>query len=279
MGTGAEALRNVRGFLLDLDGVFYWDTRPLPGGREFAALLRQTETPFRFLTNNSTRTQKQYQDKLASLDIQVEEDLVLTSAPATAAYLEETLAPGSRVMVIGRDGLVAALEERGFRITRTDLDVPAVVVGMDVGLTFDMLKWATLAIRAGARFVATNPDETFPSEEGIIPGTGAIIAALEAATGERAFVVGKPESPIFHYALGRLNLPPAATAMVGDRLGTDILGANRAGMPAILVLCGLTSLGEVADSPAQPDLICRDLEELAGLWAEELARRREGRVG
>ncbi|MGQ9584332.1 MAG: HAD-IIA family hydrolase [Anaerolineae bacterium] len=275
MAAGAEVLRGVRGFLLDLDGVFYWDTAPLPGGKEFVHLLQETKTPFRFLTNNSTRTQTQYRRKLATFDIHVEEELVLTSALATTAYLEETLPPGSKVLVIGQDGLLDALRESGFHVTRTDLDVAAVVVGMDTNLTFEMLKRATLAVRAGARFVATNPDRTFPAKEGIIPGAGAIVAALEAGTEQQAFVIGKPEPPIFRYALRQLNLPAGATAMVGDRLETDILGANRAGLVSILLLCGLSSVEDLAASPARPHLVCRDLEELATLWAEEVARRRE----
>lgn len=273
MQRTSDILHEVRGFLLDLDGVFYWDTEPLPGGREFTALLRESGTPFRFLTNNSTRTPAQYQAKLARFGIQVEPESVITSSLATAAYLEETLPRGSKLFVIGQDGLLEALEERGFVLTREDLHVAAVVVGMDTRLTFDHLRRATLAVRAGARFVATNPDRTFPSDEGIIPGNGAIVAALEAATEQQAFVIGKPEAPIFQYALRQLGLPAEQVAMVGDRLETDILGAQRCGLRSVLVLCGLTSPEAAAASPLQPDLVCQDLSELAALWTEELARR------
>lgn len=274
MQQKSQALHAVQGFLLDLDGVFYWDTEPLPGGREFIALLQESGTPFRFLTNNSTRTPVQYQAKLARFGIQVGPETVITSSLATAAYLEETLPPGSKLFVIGQDGLLEALQERGFVLTREDLDVAAVVVGMDTRLTFDHLRRATLAVRAGARFVATNPDRTFPSREGIIPGNGAIVAALEAATEQEAFVIGKPEAPIFRYALRQLGLPAEQVAMVGDRLETDVLGAQRCGLRSVLVLCGLTSAEAAAASPLQPDLVCADLSELAALWAEELARRR-----
>lgn len=275
--TTSQPLREVQGFLLDLDGVFYWDTEPLPGGQEFIALLRESGTPFRFLTNNSTRTPEQYQAKLARIGIHVEPELVITSALATAAYLEEELPPGSKLFVIGQDGLVEALRERGFALTREGLDVAAVVVGMDVHLTFEHLRRATLAVRAGARFVATNPDRTFPSDEGIIPGNGAIVAALEAATEQEAFVIGKPEAPIFQYALRQLRLPAGRVAMVGDRIETDILGARRCGLRSVLVLCGLTSAEAAAASPVQADLVCRDLAELADLWAEELAQREGAR--
>ncbi|MGQ9567578.1 MAG: HAD-IIA family hydrolase [Anaerolineae bacterium] len=274
MSRTSHVLHEVQGFLLDLDGVFYWDTEPLPGGREFIALLRESGTPFRFLTNNSTRTPAQYQAKLARFGIQVEPESVITSSLATASYLEETLPPGSKLFVIGQDGLLEALQARGFLLTREDLDVAAVVVGMDTRLTFDHLRRATLAVRAGARFVATNPDRTFPSDEGIIPGNGAIVAALEAATEQQAFVIGKPEAPIFQHALRQLGLPAGQVAMVGDRLETDILGAQRCGLRSVLVLCGLTSPEAVASSPFQPDLVCADLAELTALWAEELARRR-----
>ncbi|NLE76206.1 MAG: HAD-IIA family hydrolase, partial [Chloroflexi bacterium] len=256
MQPNNRPLRNVQGFLLDLDGVFYWDEDPLPGGAEFMALLQRSGTPYLLLTNNATRTPRQYQQKLARMGISVSTDDVGTSALAAAAFLAEELPPGSRVFVVGQDGLVDALQAQGFVVTSTDTDVAAVVVGMDLGLTWEKLKRATLAIRRGALFIATNPDRTFPDREGIIPGNGAIVAALEAGSEQQALVIGKPETRIFDYALGRLSLPAAYTAMVGDRLNTDIEGAAKAGLPSVLVMCGLTSPEMLAASPVQPTVIC-----------------------
>ncbi len=266
---GFDRLRSIKGFLIDMDGVLYRGSEPIPGAEEFIGSLKQEGAPFLLLTNNSTRTPAQYLAKLARMGIEVEESHIFTSAQAAALYLERMAPPGAKVYIIGEEGLRVALEEKGYLITD---DADFVVVGLDTRLTYDKLKTAALLIRGGAKFIGTNPDKTVPSEEGIIPGNGAILAALEAATGIAPAIVGKPESIIFELALDRLGVGKGEVAIVGDRLETDVLGGHRASLTTILVLSGIASWEELASSPVKPDLVFEDVAHLGRAWLK--ARRR-----
>jgi len=263
--------------IIDLDGVLYRGDQAIVGAKEFVALLQQRGIPFLFLTNNSTRTPGQYVTKLARMGIAIEESDVLTSAQATALYMERIAPPGARAYAIGEEGLRAALGERyttppsppcegGSDIAERGADF--VVVGMDTGLTYEKLRVATLLIRSGARFIATNPDKTLPTEEGLVPGNGAAIAALEAATGVAPFVVGKPEPAIFDLALARMGVGKEGTTVIGDRLETDILGGQRAGLSTILVLSGATSRQELENSSIKPDLVFENVRQLYEVWSK-----------
>jgi len=256
-----DSLRDISAFIIDIDGVLYRGHQVLPGAREFIAFLRKRETPFLLLTNNSTRTPAQYVARLKGMGIPVEEEHIFTSAQATASWLRGIAKPGSRVYLIGMDGIREALLSAGFVIS-DDSAVDFVVVGMDTTVTYEKLKKATLAIRAGARFIGTNPDRSFPSEEGIIPGNGAILAAIEAATDLKPTVIGKPERAIFDAALEKLGSRREETAVIGDRLDTDILGGRRAGLKTILVLSGITDRETLARSPVKPDWVFESLQEL-----------------
>jgi 4-nitrophenyl phosphatase len=254
-----------KSLIIDLDGVLYRGNEPIEGAREFIALLQREEIPFLLLTNNSTRTPGRYVEKLAKMGIVVGESDVLTSAQATALYLERIAPPGARVYAIGEEGLRAALGEK-YILTEDKADF--VVVDMDSELTYEKLRVATLLIRGGAGFIATNPDKTLPTEEGLIPGNGAILAALEAATGVAPFVVGKPEPAIFDLALARMGVGKEGAVVIGDRLETDILGGWRAGLITILVLSGATSRQELENSPVKPDLVFEDVRQLYEVWSK-----------
>ena len=217
-----------------------------------------------FLTNNSTRTPGQHVTKLGKMGIVIEESDDLTSAQATALYMEKIAPPGASVYAIGEEGLRAALGER-YTIAEEGADF--VVVGMDTGLTYEKLRVATLLIRGGAKFIATNPDKTLPTEEGFVPGNGASLAALEAATGVAPFVVGKPEPAIFDLALARMGVGKEGVAVIGDRLETDILGGHRAGLSTILVLSGATSRQELENSSIKPDLVFENVRQLYEVWS------------
>jgi 4-nitrophenyl phosphatase len=258
-----DRLQSIKSLIIDLDGVLYRGDEAIVGAREFVALLQRERIPFLLLTNNSTRTPGQYVTKLTKMGIAIEESDVLTSAQAAALYMERIAPPGARVYAIGEEGLRAALREK-YTIAESEADF--VVVGLDSELTYEKLKTATLLIRGGARFIATNPDKTLPIEEGLIPGSGAIVAALEAATGVAPFVVGKPESAIFDLALARMGVGKEGTAVIGDRLETDILGGRRAGLITILVLSGATSRQELENSPIKPDLVFEDVRQLYEAW-------------
>jgi len=260
-----ETLREIRALLIDMDGVLWRGQAPLPGLTDFFRLLRGRCIAFRLVTNNASQTPDQYVDKLAAMDVQVTPDEIFTSAIATAQYLAAA-APGASVYIIGEDGLRQALLDHGLCLSQGDR-ADFVAVGWDQGLTFRKLTEATLLIRAGAKFIGTNPDLTWPGEQGLLPGNGATLAYLQASTGVAPLIIGKPERPMFDAALAALGADPAHTAMLGDRLETDILGAQNAGLRAILVLTGATNRAVLDVSPVRPDWVFDGIHELAGAWA------------
>lgn len=270
MGLGTDRdLTMLRAFLLDLDGVVYRGDAPLPGAAEFIAALQARRVPFMFVTNNSTRTPAQYVARLARMGLRVDEESILTSALATAAYLADIAPPGTPIYVVGEGGLRRALRERGFVITDDHTVARYVVAGHDTTLTWHKLAGAALAIRRGAPFIATNPDRTLPTEEGLVPGAGAVLAALETATDVSPLVIGKPEVTIFRQALARLGVAPEHAAMVGDRWETDIVGGHRAGLRTIAVLSGATTAEEFAQADPPPDWVFDDLADLLTAYAGE----------
>ncbi len=265
---GQDMLRQLQHLIVDMDGVLYRGDEAIPGTEEFVCFLREQGIGFVLATNNSTRTPQQYVHKLAGMGVTVYANEVLTSAQATASYLVCTAPPGTRVFVVGQDGLWTALREAGFDLVEDDAEY--VVAGMDFTVCYERLAQAALLIRAGARFIGTNPDCTFPSERGILPGAGALLAFLEASTGVTPTVIGKPESAMIEQALALMGAHDATTAMLGDRLETDILAGRRAGLPTLLVLSGVTSRAMLAASEIQPDLVFRDVGHLHSVWREAL---------
>jgi 4-nitrophenyl phosphatase len=260
------ALRDIHALVIDMDGVLWRGDTPMPGLTEFFDLLRDRSIAFRLATNNSSKTPAQYVHKLASLDVHVEPDRILTSAVATARYLAAK-APGALVYVIGEDGVRQALLDHGFRLSdggKADF----VVSGWDHGINFALLSEATLLIRAGATFIGTNPDRTWPSERGLLPGTGATLAYLQAATDVEPLIIGKPERHMFDAALAAMGADPAHTAMLGDRLETDMLGGQRAGLRTILVLTGVSDQAALASSSVEPDWVFQDIQELTDAWRD-----------
>jgi 4-nitrophenyl phosphatase len=262
------SLGSVRGIVLDLDGVVYRGLRPLPGALEFLAALRRRGVPFVFATNNSAHGVGDYVNRLERMGIVVSPEQIVTSAVCAAEYLRNRTDAPDEVFVIGGPGLRAALTEAGFALT----DAPtagAVVVGLDVELTYARLRDACTAIRRGALFVATNRDANLPVEDGMWPGSGAIVAAIETATGKAPVVLGKPEPPLFETALRRLGTLAPQTLMVGDQIATDIVGAARVGMSTALVLSGVSGAEDPASCPVRPNIVVRDLHELSLLMGFE----------
>ncbi len=261
-------LKELQALCIDMDGVLYRGETALPGARAFLAWLTERQFPFLLLTNNSTLDSLSYQQKLAGMGIDVPADQIVTSASATADYLARNYDAQSRVYIIGERGLEDSVAHRGFTITNREPDV--VIVGMDRQLCYEKLRIAGLAIRAGAHFIATNPDRTLPTEAGDAPGAGAIVAALVAATDKAPVVIGKPEPAMLELAIARLGRPPQRTAMLGDRLETDILGGQRLSMPTILVLSGVTKSAPPADADIQPTWVFSGLSELLKAWQRSL---------
>jgi len=264
-----EILRSLCHLIVDMDGVLYRGAQVIPGTPEFLTFLRERGIGFVLATNNGTRTPEQFVAKLAGMGVEVEPAEILTSAQATAGYLAAIAPPGTRVFMVGMDGLRTALHEAGFELVERDPEY--VVAGMDFTICYERLAQATLHIRAGAGFVATNPDLTFPSERGIVPGAGALLALLEAATGVKPRIIGKPETALMEQAMARLGAARDTTAALGDRLETDILAGRRAGICTLLVLSGVTDRPLLARSEIQPDLVFEDVADLRATWKEVLA--------
>jgi 4-nitrophenyl phosphatase len=253
--------RRPRGLLVDLDGVVYHGDRVIPDAPAFFRFLRRQAIPFLLTTNNSTLGPHQYVEKLARMDIAVGEAEVLASADATASYLAQQAPPGARAYVIGEEGLKSSLEAAGFVLAESD--VRYVVVGLDRQLTYEKLTKAVRLVKAGAEFIGPNPDTTLPMDDGVIPGAGSFQAAITAATGVRPLIIGKPEPTMLLIGCERLGARPADTAIVGDRLDTDIIGGMRAGLQTLLVLTGVSTLADVERSEVKPDAIFPDLTALA----------------
>jgi 4-nitrophenyl phosphatase len=255
-------LAQIRALIIDLDGVLWRGDTPLPGLPEFFVLLRKRHLPFLLASNNATTSPETVQAKLRRMGVEVAISEVLTSSEATATYLLGRLTHGAHLYAIGEAPLRSALEHAGFSLQDRADAVEAVVVGLDRQVTWDQLTEATLAIRAGALFVGTNPDVTLPTERGLGPGVGAILAALQAATGAQPMIVGKPEPPMYTQALARLHASPGWTLALGDRVETDVLGGKRAGLLTGLVLTGVTRRQDLPRAAVQPDWVFEDLPEL-----------------
>jgi 4-nitrophenyl phosphatase len=256
----------ISALLIDLDGVLYRGNTALPDAAQFIAWLRRRGLAFRLVTNNATLTPQQYVGKLAGMGIEVEAREVFTSALATALFLRREGADGHTAYAIGETGLLSALDGAGIRITDTNPDW--VVAGLDRTLTYEKLTTAVLAINAGARFVGTNPDTSLPTERGLLPGAGAIQAAITTATGVTPTVVGKPQPLMSQLALEDIGRTVDETAMLGDRLNTDIQGAAAVGMRSILVLTGVSTRADLAVSAVQPDEVVDTLGDLMSAWPD-----------
>lgn len=254
-------LNSISALILDMDGVLWRGAQPLGDLPAIFEQIAQRGWNFALATNNSTRTVDEYVQKLAKLSVRVEPWQVITSAEATANYLFTRFPEGGNVFVVGENGLVQTLKEKGFKAGQED--VIAVIAGLDKGLSYEKLSQATHLVLQGAAFIGTNPDLTYPTPTGLAPGAGAIIAALEAATGKSAKIIGKPASDMFLQALKRLGTSPDETLVIGDRLETDIAGAQAAGCWTALALSGVTTKEQAKAWTPNPDLI---LPDLAGLF-------------
>ena len=248
-----------------MDGVLWRDSQALLDMPRFFDQLKAMGLPVVFATNNGTRSIEMYVDRLKEFGVTVEPWQVVNSAIATAEYLCKKFPNGGMVYAVGETGVMHALKERGFEPVSdpsTTADPIAVVAGMDRAMTYEKLARAALFIREGKPFIFTNPDQTFPTPRGLVPGAGALLAFLEVSTGVRPTIIGKPEPHLYRFSMERLGTQPSETLAVGDRLDTDILGGQRAGCPTVLVLSGVTSAEEARRWQPQPDLILDNLADL-----------------
>lgn len=252
----------IENWLTDMDGVLVHEGTALPGAAEFIARLTELERPYLVLTNNSIYTPRDLSARMAASGFTVPEERIWTSALATATFVAQQM-PGGRAYVIGEAGLTTALHERGYILTDTDPDY--VILGETRTYSFSAITRAIRLIRDGARFIATNPDPTGPSMDGPLPATGAVAAMITKATGRNPYFVGKPNPVMIRAALNRIDAHSENTAMVGDRMDTDILAGMEAGLRTYLVLTGSTTEADVEKYPFRPSEVRASIADLVDL--------------
>ena len=252
----------AKGLIIDMDGVLWRGKNWLPGVEDFFKQQRRMGRKLMLVTNNATASAESATTRLGEIGVELQQSEVLTSSVATAHYLSEQLPAGTYIFPIGEEALKTALLEAGFILRENADQVKVVVVGFDREINWYKLKEAAIAIQHGAWFVGTNPDPSFPVPEGLAPGNGAFVGVLQVTTGAEPLIIGKPEPLLYQQAASGMQLDPGEILVIGDRLGTDILGAIRAGMASALLLTGVTTTQEAAQSDIQASWIFKDLPAL-----------------
>ncbi|HCE12734.1 MAG TPA: TIGR01457 family HAD-type hydrolase [Enterococcus sp.] len=250
---------SYKGYLIDLDGTIYLGKEPIPAGKRFVEALQTKGLPFLFVTNNTTRSPQVVADRLAQeFDIHVGPETIYTASLATIDFMKDD-AKGKKVFVIGEAGLIDLILEAGFAWDETNPDY--VVVGLDNDVTYEKFVLATLAIQKGATFIGTNPDKNIPTERGLLPGAGSLIAMVETATQTPPIFIGKPEAIIMDKAVDHIGLQKEDVIMVGDNYDTDICSGIRNGIDSLLVLSGFTPKAAVPLLPVAPTYVLDSLDE------------------
>jgi len=254
--------REIRSWLMDMDGVLVREEHAIPGADRFIARLRERGTPFLVLTNNSMYTSRDLAARLRASGLEVPEEAIWTSALATARFLE-TQRPKGTAFVIGEAGLTTALHDSGYTLAERSPDY--VVLGETRTYSFERITRAIRLIGAGARFIATNPDATGPTADGPLPATGSVAALISRATGVEPYFVGKPNPLMMRSALNAIDAHSETAAMIGDRMDTDVVSGLEAGMETILVLTGITTRD---DAELYPYRASRVVDSIADLIEE-----------
>lgn len=254
-----DSTEGIHSWLTDMDGVLVHENAPVPGASELLDGWRSAGRRYLVLTNNSIYTPRDLSARLASSGLDIPEENIWTSALATAAFIADQQ-DAARVYCIGEAGLTTALHEAGVILTDSEPDF--VVLGETRTYSFEAITRAIRLILDGARFISTNPDATGPSLEGVLPATGAIAALITEATGRVPYVVGKPNPMMFRSAMNRIQAHSETTAMIGDRMDTDIIAGMEAGLRTFLVLSGITHRGDVQRYPFRPNYIIDSVADL-----------------
>jgi 4-nitrophenyl phosphatase len=260
---------HIKALILDMDGVIWKSDAPIG---DLPAIFKRIEArrlKYVFATNNGTKTPEQYVDRLAEFGVNVEPWQVVTSSLAVSHMLSATrkFPGGTKIFVIGEDGVSRALQDKGFEVLDVEnaQDAQVVVMGIDRAITFDKMREATLLVRRGVPFYGTNPDKTFPTPRGEIPGAGAWISVVTTATDVEPIYAGKPYPYMMELSLEILGTKKEETLVVGDRLETDIAAGQAVGCPTVLVLSGVATREQAKAWKPSPDLVVRDLAELVEL--------------
>jgi 4-nitrophenyl phosphatase len=250
----------IRALILDMDGVLWRSNQPIGDLHTIFSDIEELGWKVVLATNNATKSIEQFLGKLGSFGVNLEYWQVINSAQATAHYLSQLHPEGGPTYIVGEPGLVDILEAKGFK--HSEEKPIAVVVALDHSINYEKLRTATLLIRSGVPFIGTNPDRTFPTPDGQVPGAGSILAAIEAATDIQPLVIGKPNPAMYQFALERMGTTPVETLVVGDRLETDIAGAQNLGSPCALVLSGVSSEEAAWAWEPSPDIIANNLTDV-----------------
>lgn len=254
-------IKRIRGLILDMDGVLWRGPQAigdLPGNFE---RIHSLGLQVVLASNNASKSVTKFLDKLAGFGVELHSDQIINSGVVAAQYLKKRHPDGGRVYVVGEDGLVETLSEAGFSASGKE-PVVAVVVGIDRRINYEKIAEAASLVRSGVPFIGTNPDKTFPSPQGLLPGAGSMIASIEAAAGQEPIIVGKPETEIFEVALERMKISPSDALIVGDRIETDIVCGQRLGLQTALVLSGVSTIDQATAHQPEIDWIGADLKTL-----------------
>ena len=252
--------REIRSWLMDMDGVLVHEEHAIPGADRFLSALREREIPFLVLTNNSIYTRRDLSARLRASGLEVPETSIWTSANATSRLLDEQR-PGGSAFTIGEAGLTTALHQAGYTLTERSPDY--VVLGETRTYSFERITQAIRLITAGARFIATNPDATGPTPDGPLPATGSVAALISRATGVEPYYVGKPNPLMMRSALNAIDAHSETTAMIGDRMDTDVVSGLEAGLQTVLVLSGVATRESAERFPFKPSRIVDSVADLA----------------
>ncbi|MEV0549611.1 HAD-IIA family hydrolase [Nocardia salmonicida] len=251
----------ILSYLTDMDGVLVHEDQLIPGADEFLAELRANEIPFLVLTNNSIRTPRDLQARLRHTGLDIPEESIWTSALATATFLADQR-PNGTAYVVGESGLTTALHEIGYVLTDSDPDY--VVLGETRTYSFEAITTAIRLVDRGAKFIATNPDATGPSRDGVLPATGSVAALITRATGKEPYYVGKPNPLMMRSALRQIGAHSQSTVMIGDRMDTDVIAGLEAGLRTVLVTSGISTKSSVEAYPFRPTMVVDSVADLIG---------------
>lgn len=260
--TNLDELRAKKAFLCDMDGVIYHGNELIHGAREFVDWLQKTEKKYLFLTNGSGKSPRELSEKLARMGLSITEDHFFTSALATASFLSGQC-PGGTAYVIGEPGLLNAMYDAGFSMNSHDPDY--VVFGKTSNLNYAEIERAVILVQRGAKLIGTNPDVTDPAENGLVPACRALISPIEMTTGKKAYYIGKPNPLMMRHALKHLGMPRRETAIIGDRMDTDIIAGIESEMDTVLVLSGVSNSETPKDFAYRPTYILNDVGDIAAV--------------
>lgn len=272
--TYMEKLKNSKALIFDMDGVLWRGESPIGDLVSFFKTLDDLNLRYAFATNNATKTPTTYVKRFANFGVNITEEQINTSAEVTGSYIAHTYPEGTTAYVFGEDGLHTALSNRNVTIYSTQdiaegAKADLVVMGLDRNFSYEDLSTATLLVQRGATFIGSNGDKSFPFEHGFLPGAGALQAVVSTATGIEPKLMGKPELPMYLEAARKLGLEPHNITFVGDRLDTDVEGANKAGMTSVLVLSGVAKKEDLINSTVQPDLTIDSIHDLASYFTSK----------